>query len=292
MKFFTSPNFGCVILLLFICLTLAVSPAFAADPNWGSSRIEGAEPTTIDIDKLPVGTILASGIIDLSRDPVSGRCIFAKRMEIRTRAPTNERPKWTMLAVDEECHLVISAKWEGQLEDGPLKTIASLGNEFETETTILLGDLAAPTHHGICSHSFEKNEQYIITYGIPGPGDELTRHTGRLTYCYDGVNAQTTSLAAFCSAATWPPGRDWVVDECNIVSNNPGPASTVSGSTKGRYHCDPPGVFPCNLSSPAGYYHTLYSTIQGNNVGISTCTFSWTGQIVRGPDRVIVQGCS
>ena len=252
--------------------------------NGGISAVSSSADK-IDVSTLSVGNIIAKG----KRDTESN-CVFDSNLTMYANIRDDNKTQWLAVEIDGQCQAIVYAKWNGQLEQGPLQFISP--REYTTVTVNTPQVVTSAAVSGICGHSSETNEQYIITYGYPGPFDELTRHTSRLTYCYDGVNAQTTALSSTCSAATWPPGYDWVVDECKITANNSGPSGSISGSTKGKFHCDAPTTFPCNLSNPDGYFHTINSTLTGNNNGISNCTWSWSGQVVRGPTRYIVQGCN
>jgi hypothetical protein len=297
-----------------ICLSLAfalalVSPIAAQQAPQGDAQnhqvflpiIIGATRASpeqadieIDLDTVSVGDVLEVGGVVTSADISNqDRCSFPQNVMMRTAAPVDDVTKWVILSFNDNCNAIINAKWKGDLTNSPLTLSNELSiNAAEIQSTSTSESWSDEVVAASPNVSFETNEQYIITYGYPGPYDELTRHTERMTYTYDGKKAQISALGAYCNAATWPPGYDWVTDRCTITGKNSGPSSTISGSTSGSYHCDSPKSFPCNISNPDGYYHTLNSTIQGNNNGLSTCTFSMSGQIVRGPNRYIVQGCS
>jgi hypothetical protein len=83
-----------------------------------------------------------------------------------------------------------------------------------------------------------------------------------------------------------------MVDACVRTLYIPGPASIVAREGRGDYHCDPINIFPCNISNPDGYYHSLYDQENGSGNGSSSCVFWYTGVIVSGVSRQILQGCN
>ncbi|MBX3015396.1 MAG: hypothetical protein KF832_28005 [Caldilineaceae bacterium] len=300
-----SPNFISRICLSLALAMILVMPVSAQRDNAQpyqlflpiiSNATEVSQEQTgieIDLDAISVGDVLdVDGIAISADDNNQDQCLFPQNITIRTAAPIDNVTKWASILFNDDCNAIITSKWKDNSTNN--QTIFSTGQDNivikiqPTSADELWSDEIVAASPNI---SFETNEQYIITYGYPGAYDELTRHTERMTYTYDGKKAQISALGAYCNAATWPPGYDWVTDRCTIIGKNTGPSSIVSGSTSSSYHCDSPQAFPCNISNPDGYYHTLNSTIQGNNNGLSTCTFSMSGQIVRGPNRYLIQGC-
>jgi hypothetical protein len=190
-----------------------------------------------------------------------------------------------MISLDDTCKAVIAARWIGELQDSPIAlsnalstTAASMQPPISVESWATEVLVAGPTA------SSTTNEQTIITYDEAAPHAELTRHTERLTYAYDGQNAQISALGAYCHASTLPLEYNWTADKCTVTERNDGPASIITASTSGSYHC----ASPCELANPVA----LNSTIEGNSSGLSTCTLSLSGQIVKASKQYIVQGCS
>lgn len=82
------------------------------------------------------------------------------------------------------------------------------------------------------------------------------------------------------------------MDSCVLNSVNNGPSSVVWRTGQGDYYCSPTDTFPCSVSNPDGYYHSLYDREDGHVDGTSHCTYWYTGEIVLNVGREILQGCS
>lgn len=243
----------------------------------------------IDGDALETGDVVAVG-----QKTESGQCEF-EDLTIKTDSLGNGITKWMGLEVQADCSFVVTAKWVGELEDGPSFVTDPLIKLLDTQTKAV-EETTSPESNAegdnqnlvmACKTSY----QHVYMYGLAGPLDKLTHKYGTLTFCYNGSTATISSHSGTCQGSNiiaW----SWVVDSCATTSVVSGPASAVSRTGRGEYHCSPPAQLPCNTSNPDGYYHNLRETEIGRANGSSTCTYGWGGVIVTGVGRQILQGCN
>lgn len=252
--------------------------------------VQSTDVLEVNREELSVGEIIMEGAF--LKD---GSC-YISPFRVQTTSISSSSI-WLGILLDEQCRVVVNAIWEGSLESGPPDVIKPLLQFLTTETTplqessrsdnsITLGgsSLASPL-------ASKTSEQHVYMYGYGGTADQLTHKRGKLTFSYNGVSATLTSESGTCQGSnhgSW----SWVVDSCLRISYVPGPATTVLREGQGDYHCSPAGSFPCNLSNPDGYYHSLVDEEDGHANGISHCYFSYSGNIVAGVKRQIVQGCN
>jgi len=278
------------LLLSLVLVTIGVTPVV------GNSRslppVEGPPPPVeVNGDELAVGDIVATGIRG-----EGGDCNI-DAVKVRTTAPGQGKTQWLGIVLDTHCRVVVNAKWEGPLTDGPVDVIEPLLRILPVSPTIPekpqldLMSRGGASGLSALACSLKTSEQLVFMYGYGGTWDKLTRKTGKLTFCYDGVNATINSQSGTCQGST-PGSWSWVVDACVTIDVRSGPAPIVWRTGRGDYHCNPPSQFPCNIPAQDGYYHSLYDSEDGHSNGTSHCSFWWTGVIVAGVDRQILQGCT
>lgn len=196
-----------------------------------------------------------------------------------------------------ECQVVVNAKWEGALDAGPEDVIEQLHKLLTTQTSLVYEETESSlaNENGastvLLTSGIKTSEQHVWMYGYGGTWDQLTHKKGKMTFSYNGSTATITSESGTCqgsSHGSW----SWVVDGCVRDVYEPGPASVVRRGGRGDYHCTPASSFPCNLSNPDGYYHSLYETEYGYSNGSSICYLGSGGNIVAGVTRQILQGCN
>lgn len=265
--------------------------------TWGTTKSQSSAHAAslfndIDSDTLSVGDVVVMGILNDEEE-----CEF-EPFQIHARAYESEETEWMGIKVDSNCRMVVSARWSGDLESGPPEVIKPLlamlpfASEAVSEDDEATFEEYASTDITLLqSTACKTSYQNIYMYGYGGPADKLTIKWGELKYCYNGTTVWVDSQRGGCRGSTLPTWR-WVVDRCRTTGVNYGPTTSfVYRSGDGNYHCDPPGVFPCNLSNPDGYYHTLSDGESGYPDGRSYCSYGYGGNIVLGVGQQIIQGC-
>lgn len=265
--------------------SLAPSVASGGDSDELDTRLE------VDIDQKSVGAILARGVKTAEHS-----CQFSDDRFFATEKSDEE--KWQAYEVTDGCDLVLTHRWMGTLADAPIdlgveddkddgieKEETTLAPELTTAGVSLRLDILAAT-------TCKEHRQRIYTYGGGGPTlDKLTRVENSAGICSNGSSAWIEFHSRNCYATDPPGGWAWVIDACNTSAIVWGPASYVYKTDHGAFHCSPPGSSPCSLSSPDGYYHSLYSRFRAWGSGAVTCDWWWGGQVVFGPKQQILLGC-
>lgn len=264
---------------IFGAAPVGAAPAAQAETGPGRPPVSAIK---VNGDLAQVGAVAAPG-----RARADGECQFDSPVHVRTTAPGQGTTKWVVLRVDQQCQLVVQAKWTGALTQGPVTVVEPLQRLLPTLQS------TQSTAPGVLSSGTKTSQQYVYMYGGGGTADKLTSIEGRITFSWDGTNASISSGSESCGASDPPGGHRWVVDSCGLQYQDGGPRDVVWRTSRGSYHCDPPGIFPCNISEPDGYYHNLYASEDGHgDTGLSHCDFWAEGYIVLGPGRDIWQGCS
>lgn len=265
---------------------------------WGMARNQSlaqAAPllkNDIDGDTLSVGDIVTTGVLGKE-----GECKF-EPFQIHKTASEDNETEWMGAKVNPNCQMVVTARWRGDLESGPSDVVKPLLEILPLASEPVLENVGSPFENHLSasttslqSTGCKTSYQNIYMYGYGGPADKLTIKWGELKYCYNGTTVWIDSQRGGCKGSTLPTWR-WVVDRCRTTGVNYGPTTSfVYRSGDGNYHCDPPGAFPCNLSNPDGYYHTLSDGESGYPDGRSYCSYGYGGNIVLGVGQQIVQGC-
>lgn len=245
-------------------------------------------PQEIRVDKLASGDRIAIG------KKVEGGCQF-EPMDL-----TIEKGQWVAYVADEACNLILDSRWSGTIKNAPehlkkfvdkaepegfevvAQGVSSQNNSAEqgSQGNVMAATVTCQTHSNV-----------VLTYGGGGLADELTKLTGWIEACKDGAGSFVSgSYGGTCWAATWPPSWDWVIDSCTKYGFEL-QSWTVAGQERGDYHCGPTNVFPCNVSNPDGYYHSLYLSQRAYSGGSAYCTRSASGSYVFGPWGYNIQGC-
>lgn len=275
-------------------LVLAVTSAISADTSAGSTD----QPLALSTDQLSVGDLVVVG-----RPSSNSVCDFSDPVTITTSVPSDGPARWLGLTIDDQCRAVVSAKWNGEMSDGPAQVVDPLMSltRTESEPVIAQGSTAEPSESvetsedgGVgtaASFCNRTSEQHVYMYGYAGHWDQLTHLQGRMKFCWDNTKAWVSSHWGGCWGSDPPGGWQWLVDGCWRTKLISGPAWRVQVHHRGDYHCSPPNSWPCDISDPNGYYHYLYSEIWGDGDGTSTCLWTWSGRIAGGVGQNIVQGC-
>lgn len=247
-------------------------------------------PIEVNGDLLAVGDIVARAVRG-----EGGGCDFGT-VKVHTTAPGDGRTRWLAIRLDSQCRAVVTAKWEGSLTEGPSHVVEPLLRLLSAASLPIPQELEPSAMSGAGASSLlvagsKTSEQHVYMYGFGGPGDQLTHKYGRITFSYNGQSATITGAGGSCWGSEHGSWR-WVVDRCTTTDANWGPASNVWIHARGNYHCDPPANWPCNISNPDGYYHSLLDDLHGYADGRSQCFYSWSGVVVFGVGREILQGCS
>lgn len=245
----------------------------------------------LDRERLSVGDIVAQGKLN-----TNGSCDFGS-IQVTTPSIGDGTIRWLGIVLDTQCQIKVNAKWDGEFNAGPSDVIDPLyilmGKESEPvfETTKSYAIKHNEMSYGILTSGSKTSEQHIWMYGYGGSWDALTHKSGKLTFSYNGSTATLTSESGSCWGST-PASWSWVVDACIRDFYAAGPGPTVGRGGRGDYHCSPTNQFPCNLSNPDGYYHSLYDTEYGYSNGTSSCTYTVSGNWVADISQEILQGCS
>ncbi len=241
------------------------------------------------------GNDLSEGDLAVSGRKVNGTQCQFEEFAVSTTPLGDGSITWLGLRLDENCNLIVGAKWIGLLEDGPAEVVdplfALLPNATEPAREAPISESNFTSLVSYRQQTCKTSNQYIYMYGLAGSGDKLTHKWGSLTFCYNGTTATISSHTGSCNGSQ-PFSWTWVLDGCVTTFVVPGPAATVYRAGRGDYHCSPISQFPCNASNPDGYFHNLQDTEYGNSNGSSTCVYSYGGVIVLGVGRDILQGCS
>lgn len=268
-----------IIFLSVIGLIKDVPSAHAAPPS-----------QVINGDVVDIGSIVAEGI-----NHGNGVCEFGT-VTVRTTAPANGKTKWIGIIVDKNCRVIVNAKWHGSLREGPVNVVRPLRKALRSESVSIeeasqSQSQVKPTLFANSPTACKDSSQHVYMYGFGGPGDQLTHKYGSIRFCYSGSIANLSNHGGSCSGST-EPTWSWKVDNCVIKSVVWGPAVFVYREGQGSYHCDPINIFPCNLSNPAGYFHSLTDHEDGYGNGVSHCSAVVNGTIVAGWGREVLQGCT
>jgi hypothetical protein len=264
-----------LVLLLTLGFGVGVTRTFAEPPD---------PQGEVDGDKVSVGDTVALAARQ------GNDCEFAST-KVRTTVSKDGKPRWLAIQVDENCEARVNAKWEGALTDGPHDVTDPLIRKLSMTSPGVLEKLKSSMTSVAPSsalNSYKVSQQYVWMYGYGGTGDVLTQQDGAIGWSYDGTWATLNSHPYNCVGSPEPYWR-WVVDWCGETDIQYGPASQVWHTVRGNYHCDPANQLPCSLGS--GYYHSLYNAEYGRGDGSSACYFWYSGTIVAGETRQIIQGC-
>jgi len=272
-----------IALLLFITILMYVPSRTI------KAQKDDRENYQIVLNDFALGERIASGY------KVQGGCRF-NPMDL-TLVKTNEKGgEWIIYSVDDACNLVVDARWFGAIQDAP-EAFREMITKEELDGKWYVAQRGE--HHQIgmiiddinLSLNCETHKNTIRTYGYGGVVDKLTELTGWIVACRKGSGGFISgSSNGSCWAATWPPTWDWVIDSC-VKYGFELQSWTVAGQQRGDYHCTPPSNFPCNLSNPEGYYHSLYLSQRVYASGTAYCTRSIGGNYVQGPWGYNLQGC-
>jgi hypothetical protein len=275
-----------IVAYLICLLLLSGSPAFVS-----STSADGTSPFLTDA--LRIGQALEVG-----QRLSGGDCYFPTSPHVESSVGPGSAPQWLALAINDACVVSVAGRWTGALLDGPpdiveatARLVATSGDVIQEATIASDADAGWAPPESAASSGCKTSEQHVYMYGYGGPGDRLTIKTGKLRFCWNGSQAWATSQSGFCQA-TGNGYWQWRVDACLLTGYDDGPGGAVFRSGQGNYHCNPPSQFPCSLSTPDGYYHSILDLERGQSNGTSFCSAGWSGVIVSGVSRTIIQGCS
>lgn len=277
--------------ILVASLVVSIAPAASSetppDPN--------APPTEVSVDQKQVGAVLERG--ELSANGQA--CTFEGDRIFSTEKTGEEH--WQVFEITDDCELVLAQRWIGTIADAPpgLEEVVERIIEAESNSEEPSQERAPKLKTAgfvfggefLAAETCQEHKQKLYTNGYGGPTDQLTKLYSGAGICTNGSTAEIEWHSRSCYATNPPGSWTWVVDSCTTTSIKYGPASYVYKTDLGAFHCSPPGSFPCNLSSPDGYYHTMYARIRAWGSGTVTCDWWWGGQTVLGPYRQILLGC-
>jgi hypothetical protein len=276
-----------VLMIFLAMMSMVLTWISARNP----SSVQAAPlPKQINADKLSVGEVVMTGIQENEGCKI-------EPFQINTTIPGNGDTQWVGVVINSKCQVVVKARWKGALEHGPsevvqplLKLLAS-ESQSVPETTESMSMAPSLESTSLLATTCKTSYQNVYMYGLGGSADRLTTKSGTLNYCYNGSSVWISSQNGGCSGSTLPTWR-WVVDRCRTISTNSGPTtSKVYRNGDGNYHCSPTNVFPCNIPSTDGYYHTLGDGESAYPNGTSNCSYGYGGTIVAGVNQQILQGC-
>lgn len=246
-------------------------------------------PGPVDANAAEIGDVVATG------SPIEGGCDFSG-VQVRTEMQPADATRWVSIAFLPSCDAVVTSKWQGAFSAGPPGLVGGLGAALLAADSPLVPEEGAPTQGGSID-ACETSYQHVFMYGYGGWYDSLTHKNGNINFCYNGSTATLSSHWGNCQGSDPPGGHYWTVDSCVLNSVGWGPGSVVWRTGTGSYHCQDPNAFPCNISEPNGYYHSLWDDEDGHSNGVSHCTYGWSGQVIyTGTQahigREILQGCT
>lgn len=282
----------CIFISLIIGLLLAIT---ATKPAVATNFALPSHVPLIHINRedVNVGDIVGQGIRN-----TDGDCGFGV-IEMASTTINDGNTRWLGILLNAECQVVVNAKWEGVLDAGPKDVIEQLRKLLVAQTSLVYEETELPlaninvngTPNILLTSGTKTSEQHVWMYGYGGSWDQLTHKNGKMTFSYTGSTATIISESGTCQGSS-PGTWSWVVDGCVRDVYEPGPAAVVRRGGRGDYHCSPASSFPCNLSNPDGYYHSLYETEYGYSNGSSVCYLGSGGNIVAGVTNQILQGCN
>jgi len=240
----------------------------------------------VDLDRAEVGDVVAQGAIG-----AEGICII-DQFKFNIDAPGNGETSWSVIEFDEKCQILLAAKWDGLFQDGPEHIV---NPEPGLHLTSALDEIAVKREDfQIVTSGSKASSQEVFMYGGGGTSDKLTKITSSATFSWNDVYAWVSSGGETCWGNTFfSPNWWWDVDYCESTygDGTPGdPGAWFWGY--GDFACRPTWVFPCSASNPDGYFHTLNNYLSSDQYGNASCTYWYSGNIVSGVTRNIIQGCN
>lgn len=289
---------------IIFALSVGLSLTAAGSVVAPAALLDDSSGGIVEREQIQVGDTIARGELSESGCRLPA---FGIRAEI---LPGDGVEKWTAVRVEPDCSVVVTGKWDGDLSDGPqdLRVIDAIsireilgggksdpvdeGTAPEGTSNSTKSDGYVPeSGGGVSIQACETSYQHVFNYGYGGTWDSLTHKNGQLDFCYTGTTVSMTSQWGNCEGSSPAWWYDWVVDGCWLDSYSTA-SYEVWRTGKGSYHCSPPGTSPCSISSPDGYYHSLFENEDGHPDGVSHCTYWSSGQTTAGVSNEILQGCS
>ena len=259
----------------------------------GAAQVAAPEPlaaTVVDITNLEPGRIVAQG------ERVGDQCSLPK-VGLQISRHLNAEQVWVSIAVSDACHFVVAGHQPAPEED----KFDRDSMRFSDTPSLHSGpSVKTDARHAVgggfsaLSTSCGTSRQVAYTFGGGGPAfDKLTEVDNDVDFCWDGSTVWITGISGGCTAVQFdPPAHEWLIDACVSHSSNLGPTTGFAFHTgRGDFHCGPVSQFPCNLSNPDGYYHSLYNQASATKTGALSCTYWATGEPVNGPSALIYTGC-
>lgn len=248
------------------------------------------KPRQIILNNLATGEKIASG------RKVEGGCQF-DRMDMMLVKTEKGKGEWIIYSVDDMCNLIVDARWSGTIQDAPkpfreiVSREAPEGKWYTAQEADKSSKSMSSNKSIALSSTCETHKNTVRTYGYGGVVDKLTELTGWIVACRNSNGSFVSgSNNGICWAETWTPGWNWTIDGCAKYGFEL-QSWTVAGQQRGDFHCTPSSNFPCNLSNPDGYYHSLYLSQRVYYSGRAYCTYSASGNYVLGPWGYNLQGC-
>lgn len=229
-----------------------------------------------------VGQVLATGT------KTATGCRFDEPVQITLDIePGETASKNVSLAISDGCRVRVTALWRGQPSGGPAGASDLSGVRASRGGIVSAEEMSSGKGFVPLSLSGCKSvTQTAWMYGFGGSGDDLTRVSNYMDFCWDAGEVWKTNGGGGCGGSH-PAYWSWVIDACTWPANTWGPStSSVYGTIRGDFHCDPINVLPCSLGG--GYIHQLYAKDTGYPTGAASCTYWFGGQIVNGMTHTVV----
>src|ERR1051326_6302543 len=220
---------------------LIAMAALVAASTVGASPAQHARPAVVvDATRAKVGDLVTTGT------PANAGCNFPEGFGIHMVGNRTHPVQTVALETDSACNLRVKSIGSTP-EDAAAVTVGNYQAELPGIPTfgLPLSDRTDCPSGGNVVHN------YVWMYGYGGPDDRLTIKEGYLTFNYDGCITWIGDASGNCHTHE----SYWNIDNCYLAKEGSDPDKAYREG-HGDYHCALSG-FPCNISSPPGYYHTL-----------------------------------
>lgn len=178
-----------------------------------------------------------------------------------------------------DCVVSFGIKHEFGLEEIGIKNVRTIVDEncnvivVEKNISLYTAKIS-DSSLGILS-SQDTGYSYIFMYGLGGQWDKLTQRYTQMTWGWDGSSAWVISGSGWCK---WSAGTGWSNTDCSHWYN-PSSGDWVNMYGTGDFHW---------INNR--YQHTLWTRVSGSKSGSFSCTYWYTGSIVRGTNGQCARG--
>lgn len=98
------------------------------------------------------------------------------RISVSPTAANDGITRWLGILINEECQVIVNAKWEGMLDEGPKLVIGRLRELAATETPLIDEEIGSPStkvseaSNVLLGSSTKTSKQHVWMYGYPEAG--------------------------------------------------------------------------------------------------------------------------